>query len=414
MMPLPLAIAFGHLRSRMRQSLVSVLGVTLGVGVFISITGMMQGFQDYFRAQIIEANPHIVISDEVRQPGRQPLEILRPGDAVTIRRILPRDPVRGIANAGAMLAALARMDGVAAAPTLRGQMILRRAGRDYAVAAQGIDPPREALVANLARDMVKGSLDALTARPDGVIIGAALAAKMGADIGDTLAAATAAGGETALRVVGIFSTGMEAADTSQVFVALAKQQSMQARPRVVNEIHIRLADITRSIAMAALIEGRWGYKTAPWEETYSRILAVFILQNAIIYSSTGAILVVAGFGIFNVISTVVLEKRRDIAILRAIGMGPGDVVLIFVAEGIVVGVLGVIAGSLLGWGISNALRLVPAPGSTTPGDVLRVADSAWTYGLASGIALAAAVGAAWLPARKAAGTDPLTIIRGAT
>ena len=414
MIPLPLAIALAHLRARKRQTLVSVLGVTLGVGVFIAIGGMMQGFQSYFRTQIIDTNPHILITDEIRTPALQPLQLLHPHDAVAISRILPRDPVRGIAGAGAILDALAHMQGVAAAPTLRGQMILRRAGRDYAVTGLGIDAPRELKVTSLAHDIVEGSIDALTTQPNGLVLGNTLAKKMGASLGDTVIAATAAGGETALRIVGMFHTGLEQQDLGFVYLPLTKQQSMQARPRVVNEIHIRLDDISRSIPVAQEIEGRWGFKAAPWEETYARILSVFVLQNAIIYSCTGSILVVAGFGIFNIISTVVLEKGRDIAIMRSIGLAGRDIVAVFVIEGAVVGVIGVLVGWLFGWGIATGLRHVPAPGAENPGDTLRIVQSVSLYGLASVIALVCAIGAAYLPARRAARTDPLDVIRGAS
>ena len=197
-------------------------------------------------------------------------------------------------------------------------------------------------------------------------------------------------------------------------MALNRQQSMQGRPRVVNEIHIRLAEIDRSIEVAALAEGRWGYKAAPWEETFSRILEVFILQNVIIYGSTGSILLVAGFGIFNIISTVVTEKARDIAIMRSIGMPRASVVAIFVAEGIAVGVMGVAAGWLLGWLGAMLIQTFPSPGADDPTQTLLVRQTPFTYGLAAGIAMLSAVAAAWIPARKAARTDPLTIIRGAT
>ncbi len=413
MIPLPLSIALAHLRSRKRQTWVSIMGVTLGVGVFVSISGMMQGFQNYFRSQIIETNPHIVMTDEIRRPARQPLRILHPDDAVEIRRILPRDPVGGIAGAVGILDALAAMPGLSAAPTLRGQAILRRAGRDYAVAAIGIDPAKEQRVTSLARDLTAGRLDALGMRPDGVLIGQSLAAKMGAGLGDTIAAATLAGGETTLRVVGIFRSGLEQQDSGVVYVALYKQQSMQARPRVINEIRVRLDDIERSIPVAAMLEGRWGFKTAPWEETYARILSVFLLQNIIIFACTASILVVAGFGIFNIISTVVMEKARDIAILRSIGVAGRDIVAIFVIEGAVVGIIGMCAGWLLGLVLSFALEQVPAPGGEA-GATLIISRSVGIYATASIIALAASLGAAWLPARRAARTDPLTVIRGAT
>jgi lipoprotein-releasing system permease protein len=414
MIPLALEIALSHLRTRRRQTLVSVMGVALGVGFFIAISGMMHGFQGYFLSQIVESNPHVVISDEFRMPAPQPLRLLHPDDAVAISRILPRDPVRGIADSQAILAGLALLPGVAAAPTLRGQVLLRRAGRDFAVTALGIDPPREALVTSVARDMVEGSLPSLAAMPDGIILGAGLATKMGAAVGDALAAATPQGGNTRLRVVGIFKSGLESLDNSQVFVTLAKQQSMQGRPRVVNEIRIRLAEVAQSIPAARMIEGRWGYKTAPWEETNSRVLAVFLLQNWIMFATTGAILVVAGFGIFNIISTVVLEKSRDIAIMRSIGMAGADITRIFVIEGVIVGGIGMVAGWALGWAMAAGLGLLPAPGAADPNQTLRIAQSPALYGLASLIAVGAAVIAAWLPARKAARTDPLEVIRGAS
>lgn len=412
-MMLPLSIALAHLRSRRRQTMVSVLGVALGVSVFIAMTGLMAGFQNFFRGQLIDSNPHVVVTDEVRRPAPQPLVLLHPQAAVEVTRILPRDPVRGIANASAILDALSAMPGVAAAPTLRGQMLLRRAGRDYAVSAIGIDPVLEMRVTALAKDMKQGSLEALGTRPDGVVMGLPLAEKMGAGLGDTISVATAAGGESVLRVVGLFRTGLEQQDLGQVYVSLNRQQSMQARPRVVNEIHIRLADLSRSIPIAELIEGRWGYKAAPWEETFARVLEVFLLQNLIIYGTTGSILLVAGFGIFNIISTVVTEKARDIAIMRSVGMPRGSVVATFIMEGLAVGAMGVAAGWLMGWGAASLIETFPAPGAD-PGMTLTVAQTPFSYGLAGAIAMASAVVAAWLPARKAARTDPLSIIRGAT
>ncbi len=413
-MPLALDIARAHLLGRRRQSLVAILGVTLGVAFFIAMSAMMHGFQNYFRTQIVDSNPHIMITDEIRRPARQPLALLHPDAAVAVTRVLPRDPVRGIANAGAILDALGRMRGLAAAPTLRGQLILRRAGRDYAVAALGIDPVREARVTQLADNLVAGTLDALARQSNGVIIGRALALKMGAGLGDTITGVATTGASAALRIVGLFSTGIETQDLGQVYLQLAREQALEDRPLVVNEIDIRLEDITRSVAMAKEIEGQFGFKAAPWEETYSRILAVFLLQNIIMTTVTGAILVVAGFGIFNVISTVVLEKARDIAIMRSIGLSRRVIVRIFVVEGALVGSIGTMLGWLVAMAMAAGIARIPAPGATDPNETMRVAQSLDLYVVASLIAMAAAVGAAWLPARRAAQTDPLAVIRGAT
>jgi lipoprotein-releasing system permease protein len=312
-----------------------------------------------------------------------------------------------------MLKGLATIPGVAAAPTLRGQVLLRRAGRDWSVAVLGVDPDREAQVTSLAGDMIAGTIEALKATPDGIILGKTLADRMGVDIGDAISGLSRSAQVARLRVVGIFKTGLEALDAGQAFVGLRKQQSLQDRPRIVNEVRIRLDDVSRSIEIAALVENRWGYKAAPWEETNARVLAVFTLQNVIIYSTVGAILIVAGFGIFNVISTVVLEKARDIAILKSIGFSGASIARIFVIEGVVVGVLGTLVGFCTGFGIAEALRAVPAPGASDPSQTLIVSLPVWRFALAGGLATVSAVVAAWLPARRAARTNPLEIIRGA-
>ena len=384
----------------------------LGVAIFIGIGGMMNGFHSYFLSQLVETNPHIVISDEIREAAPQPLTLIHPDGAVQVRRVLPRDPVRGITGAAAILDALNAMDGVAAAPSLVGQIILRRAGRDYQITGIGIDAPREVRVTDIVHDMVEGSFDALASDPNGLLIGRQLADKMGVALGDSVVAAATTGAQANLKIVGIFRTGIDTEDQYWGILPLARQQSMQGKPRVVNEIHIRLAEIARSIPFAQAIERRWGFKSAPWEESYARILDVFALQDKIMFFTTAAILVVAEFGIFNVISTIVMEKARDIAIMRSIGMPSVDVLAIFVIEGIVVGVIGMILGWLAGWGLGALLHLVPAP-TGNASDRLPVKLTSALFATASVIALISAVGAAWLPARKAARADPLSIIRGA-
>jgi lipoprotein-releasing system permease protein len=412
MTPLPLSIAFAHLWARKRQTVVSIVGITLGVAIFIGIGGMMNGFHHYFLSQLVDTNPHIVISDEIRQAAPQPLTNLHPDGAVEVRRVLPRDPVRGISGAAAILDALNGMDGVAAAPSLIGQAILRHAVRDYSVTAIGVDAPREARVTDLVHDMVDGSFDALASNPNGLLIGQPLADKMGVRVGDSVTAVTTAGAQTILKIVGLFHTGIDAEDQNWAVTGLARQQAMQARPRVVNQIHVRLENVSRSVPLAQAIERRWGFKSAPWEETYARILDVFAMQDKIMFLTTASILVVAGFGIFNVISTIVMEKARDIAIMRSIGMPRGSVTAIFLIEGIVVGVVGMALGWLAGWGLSILIHMIPAP-TGHAGDRMPVRLELALFASASVIALISSVGAAWLPARKAARADPLTIIRGA-
>lgn len=415
MLPLPLQIALAHLRARTRQTLVTVLGVALGVGVFLAVAGMMNGFQTFFRTEIIEVNPHIIISDEYRNAGDQPLRARYPEAAVGVTRVLPRDPVRGVGLARQILDGVATMPEVlAASPVLRGQLLLRRGGRDYGVSGIGIEPARASQVSRLAEDVIAGSLDALDAVKDGIVIGSRLAERMSVVLGDTLSAVAPTGTVARLRVVGIFRSSVEQADRGQVYVSLARQQALQARPRVINEIQLKLVDVDQAQPIAAALEARWSYKAVPWQEANERVLAVFILQKVIIYSTVSAILIVASFGIFNIISTVVLEKARDIAILRSIGLGRSDIVWIFVFQGLAVSVIGTLIGFAIGAGLGEVMGMIPAPGATDPSQTLKIAQPWWLFGASAGLGLGTASIAAWLPAGKGARTDPLDIIRGAS
>ena len=176
----------------------------------------------------------------------------------------------------------------------------------------------------------------------------------------------------------------------------------------------RLDDITLSRALARRIEERFGYRSEPWEETNSNVLGIFVIQNGIMYSTVGAILIVACFGIFNVISTVIYEKTRDIAILKSMGFREADIKRIFIIEGVLVGLVGTALGWLLGSAIVEflgSLEFKVEGFIKAQGFVLY---RSWThYAVAGGFAMLSATVAAWLPARKAARVNPVDIVRGA-
>lgn len=189
---------------------------------------------------------------------------------------------------------------------------------------------------------------------------------------------------------------------------------LQDRPRVVNQILIRLDDVTRAEALARQVEARFGDRAESWEEQNRNILTVFVIQNAIMYSVTGAILLVAAFGIYNIISTVVYEKTRDIAILKSLGFPEGDIQRLFLLQGLVVGVLGALIGCALGALMIEALAQIRF-GIDTPGgqDRFILARDGRIYLLASLFAVTAAGLAALIPARRASRLDPVQVVRGA-
>ncbi len=407
-------IALGHLRKRKRQTAVSLVGVALGVGFFIAVAALMQGFQQYFVAKIIDVSPHVTMKDEYRAPPAQPVEQAFGGGAVRLVGVKPKEELRGIKNGLAKVAELERLQGVAVAPMLTGQVILRYGSRDVSAQIQGIEPARERRVSNLERDMTAGALDDLFTTANGVILGAGLAEKLGAEPGDSVTALSTAGVVLKMKVVGLYATGITEMDNAQGYALLKKVQVLEDRPNVINRVRLKLAEVDGAEPLARRIEARYGYRTESWEEANQNVLGIFVIQNAIMYSTTGAILVVAAFGIFNIISTVVLEKVRDIAILKSLGFESRDVERIFVVEGLLVGLAGMLLGWALGWLLIELLAQVRF---TIEGFVksegFKLDRGFLNYALAGAAAVTAATLAAYLPARRAARVDPVEIVRGA-
>jgi lipoprotein-releasing system permease protein len=182
----------------------------------------------------------------------------------------------------------------------------------------------------------------------------------------------------------------------------------------VNQILLRLGDVTRAEPLAREIEARFGDRTESWEEQNRNILTVFVIQNAIMYSVTGAILLVAAFGIYNIISTVVFEKTRDIAILKSLGFTEGDIQRLFLVQGMIAGLLGAILGCIIGQIMIEGLAQVRFTTETPAGNDRFLLARDWRiFAVASVFAVLSAAIAAVIPARRAARLDPVQIVRGA-
>lgn len=409
-------LARGMMARRVRQTLVSVFGVALGVAFFVAIAALMRGFQVYFITQMIDVAPHVTIKDETRSPPVQAAALAIPGEAaVEVRNVRPpeRNP-RGIRAAGDKLAALEAIPGVSAAPSLTAQALLRYGGRDIAASITGIDPARQVRVSNIEKDMTVGRLDDLRATANGVIMGVGLAERLGVGMGDSFGAVSPRGVVLSMRVVGLFRTGIMSLDQSQGYALLKVAQVLQDRPDAVNRIEVRLADVTQAEPFAREVEARFGDRAESWEEQNRNILTVFVIQNAVMYSVTGAILLVAAFGIYNVVSTVVFEKTRDIAILKSLGLTARDVQVVFLLQGIAAGLVGAAVGCALGAIMVEGLGLVRFGNATTSGnDRFTLAREPVVYMIAAAFAVLASALASLLPARRAARLDPVQVVRGA-
>ena len=414
-MSLSLAIAAAYMRHRKRASLISLLGVTIGVGAYIAIAAMMQGFQNYFVSQIIDVSPHVVMKDEFRAPPPQAALLVYGQDAaIALHGQKPKEELRGIRNHRAVLQAVGAMPGVAAAPALTAQALIRYGGRDLGVSLIGIRPEDERRVSNLEKDLTAGELENLYTTANGVMIGSGVAYRLGLGMGDRVTVVGPTGNRLTMKIAGIFNTGITNIDDGTAYALLKKVQVLQDRINVVNQIRLRLHDVDGARALAARLESRFGYRTEGWQETNSNVFSIFRIQNIIMYSTVGMIALVAAFGIYNIISTVVTEKHRDIAILKSMGFAARDIERVFLMQGLLVGLIGAVCGWLLGYGLIEALAAIRLPmEGFARHDGLILYRTPWHYVQSGVVGTLAAVLAAVLPARKAARVQPVEIVRSA-
>lgn len=412
-MPLVLRIALVHLANRRRQTVMSLLGVALGVAFFMAVSSLMRGSERDFIERLIDSAPHVTVSDEFRTPPMQPVTVAYAGGAVALRSLKPRSETRGIRGYKRKLALIAGLPGVRAAPVLSGQAILTFAGKERGVTMSGIVPALMAGVSDIDEKIVAGSLDALAANPSGVVIGRRLAQKLRLEMGDNVTVSSPIGQVRTMKIVGLFDTGTTAIDEGQAFVLLKRAQALFGRLDRANRLVVQLDDPYAAREVAALIESHVGYRAESWQEAQQNLMTVLLVRNIIMYSVVSAILVVASFGIFNVISNVVMEKRRDIAILKSMGFEARDVLRIFLAEGVAIGASGAVLGIGMGYALMALLAVVriqpPSMSETVNLPVYWGADQLL---LAALLALLSAAGASYLPARRAGRLHPVDILRG--
>jgi len=275
-------------------------------------------------------------------------------------------------------------------------------------------PEKMKHVTTIEEKMTSGSLDGLAANPNGVIVGQGLIDKFSLHMGSTISVVAGDGQSHPLRVVGIFRTGNASYDEGQAYVLLKRAQALLQREDRINRVIIQLDDPYAAGDAAKTIESATGYKSVSWIEASEDLLSLLLVRNIIMYSVVSAILVVASFGIYNTISTIVMEKTRDIAIMKSMGFAEGDVRSIFLLEGLALGAIGAVIGCVLGLLLTYFLSVLrfKAVGLIEIQQFI-LKWSIWHYVIASCIAMLSAVAAAYIPSRRAAKVNPVEIVRGA-
>jgi lipoprotein-releasing system permease protein len=406
-------VAIRYFLSHRRQSLVCIAGVTISVMMFISMTSMMNGFTDKFIIETVESSGHITIHDEPREAETAILE--RVNALIRVEGVKPRDNPKKIKNPEGIMAKIRRLPGIVeASPIVEGNAIATYGTKTLSLEIFGIEPARHQRVTTIGKDVIEGSFDRLKTAGDGIILGKGVADVLGARLDDIISLASETGGRRTVKIVGIFQTGVTPVDYGRAYMMVNNAQTLLDKKNIVNQIVIRTSDYEKARENAAQIESIVGYKTESWQEANSNFLKIFRVQQIITYIITGALLVVAAFGVLNILIMAVLERVNDIAILKSFGFSRRDITLIYLFQGMVIGLIGCTAGLILGKGMVELLRRLPIrmEGLVKVEGIL-MSESLNQYILAFFATQIIVIAAAVYPARRAAKYDPVEVIRGA-
>jgi lipoprotein-releasing system permease protein len=411
------SISIRYLSAHRRQTFICVAGVTISVMMFLAMISMMYGFRDKFIIETVESTGHIVVNDEPREAETPILQQAYPGDhpVFVLDHTKPREQVKKIRNAFGLLAKIRAMPGVVAvAPEVTGDAIGTYGTKSVPLVVLGIEPEDQQRVTTIGQKVTSGDFAKLRSTADGVVLGRGIAILLGAKVGDSIVLSSSTGGKTNARVVGIFQTGVTPVDYTRVYMLVNNAQTLLDKKNVVNRLVIRTSDYTQAREYATLIESLSGYKTESWQEMNSNFLSIFAVQDVITYVITGALLVVAAFGVLNILVMAVLERVNDIAIMKSFGLNRRDITLIFLNQGFLIGLIGASIGVGLGKIFIELLRRLPIQmEGLVKAEGLLMSERLSFYILAFFASIAAVMIAAVYPARRAASAEPVEVIRGA-
>jgi lipoprotein-releasing system permease protein len=412
-----LRIAEAQLRGRPRQSAIALLSVAVGSAMLIVTLSLTTGLAEDFVRKTTESAPHVEVLPR-RPAGWRPEALPFPGEAVfALSRHHVPDEKRAVRGVAAVLAALRGLPGVrVATPGVEAQVVLLYGTVRRAAALSGVVPSLEAAVSTLDEKVVAGSWRGLATTHDGVILGDQLARALGVEVGSHLQAVGPEGGAVPLRVVGVVSSGLSRIDKTLALVNLPLGQALAGLATdQASTVRLALDDPLEAEAVARRAAARTGYVCRSWQERSAASVEAFERQNRITLVLVFFTTLVAAFGVANVLVQLVADKRRDIAILRAAGFSRHDLGVIFLHQGILLGLLGAVTGWVAGAVLIRVVAAIPVDfgeSAVLRNQHLQMAETPSFYLIALGVAVAVCALAAVQPARRAASLEPTAILRG--
>lgn len=408
-----MSVALRHLRYGVGQSLLTIGVVAISVLLIVYLRTVIGGTQIRIVSSVTGTIAHIVLEPAERTPiGAWDLPGQGAGELFVGETVkLPRAQDK-IEDWRQWLPALENdPDVTVVSPIVSGNAFVFRGSRRKSVRVTGVLPERHDQIVNIEADLLEGRFLQMTTGE--VVLGTKLAADLGVRMRDKLRLVGPGGKSLSVAVAGIYDTGAGQLDDGQVFLTLRDGQSLLELGSAISSIGLRIRDFYQAESIAQALAPRLPFKVRSWISDNPNVFRTLAAQDQTINMVLVSTIIAAGFGIASILIMSVTGKYREIGILKAMGATPAEIQTIFVVEGFLLAVLGCAVGIPAGIVLLEALSSVRAPG---PGgrltEVFLIQIDPWLLAGASAVAITVGVVAAFFPARRAGGVDPMQVIRG--
>lgn len=406
-------IALTYMVSRHKQTIVAALGVTFGISMFIFMNSLITGTNEWSEQIMLNSTPHIRLYNDNKINDTRMLDIYEGNK--TINLISNPQLIRNnnnIANPDAVIQQLQQQkEIVAMSKQVSSNVIYANSNVQENGNVFGVNIREQDKMFDISSTMISGTVQALSDNPNGIIIGIGLSDKLNLNKGDYITLTTANSLTKRLEVVGIFKTTIKGVDDTKSYVNIPVVQQLLNKDRsYITDIYINIKNYNKTDVVAKRIASQTAYTTETWQSTNEQSLAGKKIRDIIANAVVITILIVAGFGIYNILNMVIYEKIKEIAILKATGFQGAHVVSIFIRQALFIGVLGALAGLLFGWLISLVVsKMYIGLGNVT---YLPITFHIQHYVQGALFGIVTAFFAGYIPAVKASKVDPVQIIRG--
>jgi lipoprotein-releasing system permease protein len=411
------SISKTHLLTRKKQSMIAALGVTFGIGTYIIMMGFMNGLNGLLDGLILNRTPHIHLFNEIKPAAIQPLQkVLKYKNMeIMVHSIKPKRVQLKIHNALPIINYLSeRKEVIGITPQVKVQGFYLGGNTQLSALMIGADPMKEKEFYQLNEYIVQGSCEELVKTDKGILLGSGAATKLSLNVGDFVQVSSKTGEIISLKIVGLYQSGMAEIDNVQSFVNIPMAQLLLGESKdFITDINIKINKLENAPKLAKELSEQFNTTAVDIQTANAQFETGSSIRTLISYAVSITLLIVAGFGIYNILNMLIYEKMNDIAILKATGFSGNDVKWIFISQALIIGLVGGTLGLILGYSISVLIDNTPFETAALPTIKTYPIDyNIIYYVIGIVFSLIATFFAGYFPSKKAEKIDPVDIIRG--